>query len=135
MATRKAPRPVRTAEKRATFLTAIAKGASVSEAARKASIPRSGAYAWRADDAAFDEATEASIDLLETECRRRALKQSDLLLIFLLRHRRPAVFRPPSRVALGGDAEAPPIATKTEVVVYLPENGRNPTAPVDPAKP
>jgi hypothetical protein len=53
MATRKAPRPVRTAEKRAAFLTAIAKGDSVLEASRKAGIARSGAYAWRTDDAAF----------------------------------------------------------------------------------
>jgi hypothetical protein len=140
MATRKAPRPVRTPEKRSAFLAAIAKGASVSEASRKALIARSAAYAWRANDAAFaadwDASTEASIDILEAEARRRAMRSSDLLLIFLLRHRRPAVFRPPSRVALGGDAEAPPVAVKAEVQIFLPENGRAyPVLQGDPAEP
>jgi hypothetical protein len=139
MATRKAPRPVRTAEKRAAFLTAIAKGASVSEASRKASIPRSGAYAWRSDDAAFaaewDAATEESVDALGAQARKRAMRSSDLLLIFLLRHRRPAVFRPPNRVALGGDADAPPVAVKGEVSIFLPDNGRAyPASQVDPDK-
>lgn len=40
-------------------------------------------------------AEEESIDALEDEARRRALDGSDLSLIFLLKHRRPAVYRPP----------------------------------------
>jgi hypothetical protein len=118
-------------------LASIAKGASVSEAARKALIARSAAYAWRADDAVFaaewDSATEESVDALEAEARRRALKQSDLLMIFLLRHRRPDVFRPPNKVAHGGDADAPPIKTEGRVVIFLPENGRAYPAPSDAA--
>jgi transposase-like protein len=135
MATKRAPRPVRTPEKRAAFLASIAKGGSVSEAARKASIARSAAYAWKAEDPAFssawDSATEESVDALEAQARKRAMKNSDLLLIFLLRHRRPAIFRPPSRVALGGDPEAPPIATNVAVQIFLPDNARdaNPPAP------
>jgi transposase-like protein len=130
MATRTAPRPVRTPEKRSAFLTALSKGASVSAAAKRASIARSDAYAWKAADpdfsAAWDSAVEESIDILEAECRRRALKQSDLLLIFLLRHRRASVFRPPSRYQVAGDAEGVPIKTEVAatVSVYLPENGR-----------
>jgi hypothetical protein len=41
----------------------------------------------------FDEANEASIQLLEDEARRRAMNGSDLLTIFLLKARRPNVYR------------------------------------------
>jgi hypothetical protein len=43
--------------------------------------------------ARFAEANEQSIELLEDEARRRAMKHSDLLLIFLLKARRPDLYR------------------------------------------
>lgn len=95
-------RTIRTSQKQ-TFLLALASGFSVTAAAREAKISRSAAYDIKACDSCFseqwDSAVEESIDLLEDECRRRAMKQSDLLMIFLLRHRRPSVYRPPPRSA------------------------------------
>lgn len=113
------------------FLSAIGAGNSVTAACQAAQIARSAAYSWRADDPEFaaewDDATDQGVDLLEDEARRRAMAQSDLLLIFMLRHHRPQVYRPPRATLLGGmGANAPPIATRAEgrVVVYLPDNGR-----------
>jgi hypothetical protein len=95
-------RTVRTPKRRAAFLTAIGGGQSVFAACQAAGIARSAVYTWRADDPdfafAWDEAIEAGTDLLEDVARRRAVAQSDLLLIFLLRARRPHVYRPPRAV-------------------------------------
>jgi hypothetical protein len=76
---------------------------------------------------AWDDAIEAGTDLLEDIARRRAVAQSDLLLIFLLRARRPHVYMPPRTVHVGGLADAPPIALRSEgrVTVYLPDNHRD----------
>ena len=94
----------RTAKKRAAFLTALGAGNSIAAACQMAGIPRASAYEWRDSDDDFrtdwDDAIEDSIDLLEDEARRRAMGQSDLLLIFLLRHRRPQVYRPPPRAMI-----------------------------------
>lgn len=54
------------------------------------------------------DAAEAGIDLLEDEARRRAMGGSDLLLIFLLRNRRPAVYRPSNTPQLESVAHEPP---------------------------
>jgi hypothetical protein len=73
-------RTTRTPKRRASFLTAIGAGSSVSAACASAGLGRAAAYAWRADDAAFaaewDGATETGADLLEDEARRRAMAQS-----------------------------------------------------------
>jgi hypothetical protein len=45
--------------------------------------------------------------LLEAEARRRAMSTSDTLLIFLLKARRPAVYRENARVELTGIAGGP----------------------------
>jgi hypothetical protein len=127
-------RTIRTAKRRARFLTAIGAGNSVTAACQVAGLGHTAAYQWRADDgdfaAAWDDAADQSVDLLEDEARRRAMTQSDLLLIFMLRHRRPDVYRPPRALQLGGLADAPPIALRSEgrVTVYLPDNNRPPAA-------
>ena len=102
-------------KKKATILQALATGASVTAAVKKASVSRASAYTWRDDDPAFrdawDMAIESGTDLMEDEARRRAVKgvakpvyqggqrvgavqeYSDTLLIFLLKGRRPEKFR------------------------------------------
>lgn len=59
------------------FLTAVAAGSSLSEAARAAGVPASTVYRLRKEDADFQaalaDAEEESVDILETEARRRAV--------------------------------------------------------------
>jgi hypothetical protein len=130
-------RTIRTAKRRAALLRAIASGLSVSAACKAATIGKTAAYDWRKDDAAFarewDDAIESATDALEDIARRRAVAQSDLLLIFLLRSRRPHVYMPPRALQIGGLADAPPIALRSEgrVTVYLPDNNRPPAAAND----
>ena len=104
-------RTTRTAAKRSQFLARLTDCGSISAAARDCDIPRQTLYDWRAADPAFaaawDHAREIGLDALEDEAIRRAVigdelpaffsggkrivprKYSDLLLMFLLRHRRP----------------------------------------------
>lgn len=127
-------RTVRTAKRRNVFLTALAAGNTITASCELASIGRTAIYAWRNADPAFadawDNATEASVDLLEAEARRRAMAQSDLLLIFLLRHHRPAVYRPPRQLGISGIEGGAPIAVADgKVCVYLPHDNRSPFKP------
>lgn len=75
------------------FLELVKTTGNVSLAAQGAGIDRTTAYARAARDPAFAaawrEAHEAAVDLLEGEARRRALAGSDGLLMFLLRGLRP----------------------------------------------
>jgi hypothetical protein len=97
--------------KKEAFLAALAKLGNVSDAARKAKVPRRTVYNWREDDPdfaeAWAEAEDIAVDALEAEARRRALKgtlkpvyqggkrvgsvreYSDTLTIFLLKGARP----------------------------------------------
>jgi hypothetical protein len=99
-----------TAKKEA-FLKALAKLGNISDACRKARVPRRTVYNWKAEDAdfaqAWAEAEETAVDVLEREARRRAAsgtlkpvyylgkkvgtirEYSDTLLIFLLKGARP----------------------------------------------
>jgi len=104
-------RTVRTPKKRRSFLTALAAGHSGTAACHLSRLGRTAAYAWRNDDPVFAaewlDAAEAGIDLLEDEARRRAMAGSDLLLIFLLRNRRPDVYRPPKTSQLDSITQEP----------------------------
>lgn len=79
------------------FLTTLRKSGNVSQSARSAKIARRTAYARREIDeefkAAWDEAIEEATDDLEEEARKRAIKTSDTLLIFLLKANRPGKYR------------------------------------------
>jgi hypothetical protein len=92
-------RTVRTPKKRQTFLNALASGASVFRACAAADISRRAAYDWRADDPDFSEAWDRSLDdgtdLIEDALLRRALEVSDTAAIFLLKARRPGIYRDP----------------------------------------
>src|SRR5512135_3384608 len=94
-------RTIRTPKKKKAFLAALAAGSSVGAACHAAAMCRSVAYAWRDDNADFrdewDAAIEAGTDELEDEARRRAMNGSDTLLIFMLKARRPAIYRPAPR--------------------------------------
>jgi hypothetical protein len=66
---------------RATFLRELRKRGNVSDAARKARIDRTTAYRWRDAEpefaAAWDEAIEHAIDVMESEAYRRAVEGVD----------------------------------------------------------
>jgi hypothetical protein len=103
-------RTIRTPKKRHAFLAAIAAGNSVSAACRAAGLGRSAAYSWRDDDGdfagAWDEAIECGTERLEDEAIRRALESSDTMLIFMLKARKPAVYREP-RAAIMAMSSSP----------------------------
>jgi hypothetical protein len=86
----------RTSKKEA-FLAALAEGDSIVGACKVAEIGRSTAYEWRELDQTFhlgwEQALEASTEKLEREGFRRAIDGSDTLLIFLLKARRPQIYR------------------------------------------
>ena len=115
---------IRTPEKEAKFLEALADTCNVREACKAAGIARNSAYLWRRDEPDFrkkwEEAVEVGADALEEEAVRRARegvdeavyykgdicgtvrKYSDTLLIFLLKGAKPKKYG--DKVALtGGD--------------------------------
>lgn len=109
------------------FLDAYQTYGTITAAGKHASVARSEHYRWMKDDpeyaAAFREADEAAIELLETEARRRAMagdeysvlyrgqaistrrRFSDGLLMFLLKAKRPEVYR--ERQVADGSTSAP----------------------------
>jgi hypothetical protein len=91
-------RTVRTPEKAfERFLQVLGEGATVAEACRAAGMSRSTAYDRRDRDEQFRhawaDAVEAGTEALEAEARRRAMEGSDTLMIFLLKARRPEIYR------------------------------------------
>ncbi|GIV16005.1 MAG: hypothetical protein KatS3mg022_3422 [Armatimonadota bacterium] len=84
------------------FLAALARGCSVSQAARLAGVSRQHAYRCRQRSNTFaqqwEDAWEQGTDALEDEAVRRALAGSDTLLMFLLKARRPEKYRDNVRV-------------------------------------
>jgi transposase-like protein len=81
-----------TAEGKAMFLSVLAEGGSVTQAARAIGIARKNVYAWRNKDeqskADWEDAVEQGMDCLEGEAVRGAKDHSNTLLIFLLKARR-----------------------------------------------
>jgi hypothetical protein len=93
------------------FLRLLATNGNITHAAKGAGITRQAAYwARNADDAfkaAWDDAREQAIDTLELEAHRRAMKSSDLLIIFLLKALRPEKYREHQQLELTGKSGAP----------------------------
>jgi hypothetical protein len=83
--------------KKEAFLDLLADGQTVMAAAEEVQVPRRTIYSWRAADhdfaAAWELAYEQGTDKLERVAQERAINGSDLLLIFLLKGRRPHVYR------------------------------------------
>ena len=126
--------PANTADWTETFLTAIAEGAHVRLAAAMAKVHFTLPYKRRRTDDAFraamDEATELGTAALEDEAVRRAYhgveepvfykgvqcgsvtKYSDKLLIFLLKARRPEMYRDGS----GAESERGPVSISVNIV-------------------
>lgn len=94
-----------------TFLDLFAQSGNVMLSARGAGVDRTTPYRFRNEDerfrVAWEEADEASTQVLEAEARRRAMAQSDRLLVFLLKARRPATYRENYRVEHVGDGGGP----------------------------
>jgi hypothetical protein len=78
------------------FLEVLSQGSTVTVAAAAAGIHRSNANRARKSDAEFsaawDEAIEAGTDVLEERAIKRAMEYSDVLLLALLKSRRPEKF-------------------------------------------
>jgi hypothetical protein len=130
-------------QKKVAFLNAFRESGVIQYAADAAGVHRTTVQEWRGKDPAFDreyeEAYEASIDVLEQEARRRALvgvsepvyqngkkvgdvqKYSDTLLIFLMKGARPQKYRDNARLELTG-ADGGPI--KSEAVESLNDHER-----------
>lgn len=89
------PKPLPTWHDR--FIRMYAKFGNVSLACRAAGIGRRTFYDHLANNSEFqltvDNAKDDAIDALEREARKRALKSSDQLLMFLLKSLRPDVYR------------------------------------------
>jgi hypothetical protein len=120
-------RTIRTPEKRAAFLSALADCGNVADAARQAGIARNALYLWKRDDPAFAADWEAALaaggDNLEEEAIRRARdgwdepvwyqgkqvgtvrKYSDTLLIFLLKGLMPEKYAERQRVEMSSNID------------------------------
>lgn len=88
------------------IVSTLADGLSISSACEAAGIARPTYYEWLAEEPDFAAKVEAAIetgtDRLEEIARRRAADSSDTLLIFLLKARRPGVYRETTRHELTG---------------------------------
>jgi hypothetical protein len=88
---------VRTSPLREKFLTALAGHGIVGEACRDAGISKNAAYEWRRDDPDFaqdwEKALDQSTEKLERIAVDRAVKQSDSLMQFVLKARKPETYR------------------------------------------
>lgn len=100
-----APVVVRVAASKARWLARFRKGdGSISAACKAADIGRQTWYDWLANDPAFAaqvrEAKEEKADELEVAAQRRAKKDSDTLLIFLLKNLRPDQYREKQQITV-----------------------------------
>lgn len=100
---------IRSFKVRKKFLDALAKGYSQSRAADEANVSVGALKKWRKDDEDFaqdwEEAIEAGTDKLEDRARDRAMRDSDGLMIALLKARRPDKFRERSSVEHSGSVD------------------------------
>ena len=109
-------RTIRTPKNRQKFLEHLSTGASVRASARAAGFGRRTAFEWKADDpdfaAEWEEAYESGTESLEEVARARAMEKSDSLLMFLLKARRPEIYR--ERVTHNGNNAAPIVITESD---------------------
>ena len=108
-------------EWRDAFLAGLRSIPVVRVACEAAQISRKTAYAWRERDVAFreawDGAVEDGLDALEALLMKRAMTTDTTAAIFILKHRRPEIYR--ERHEVTGRDGAPLIAH-----IYLPDNAR-----------
>ena len=98
--------PLWTVHKKASFLKAFKKLGGVYTACNAVSINPSTVQTWRERDPAFAAeylaAKEADTEELEKRARFRAMKRSDILMMFLLNGRRPEMYRQNAKVTHAG---------------------------------
>lgn len=133
------------AEKKRKFCEALVRGQTPDLAAQAIGINRATAYRWRDSDpnfaAAWLDAREHKTEVVENVLYRKAVAGEAWAVCFFLRGHRPELFNRRQQIALGGDAEAPPIDVvhavagegNDRVMFYYPDNGRHLPARDDPA--
>lgn len=88
------------------FLAALRNSGNVRASCNAAKVSRIMVYKERDQSKEFadqwDEAKEEAIELLEGICRQRAMNNSDVLMMFLLKAHRPDVYRERTDVNLKG---------------------------------
>ena len=102
------------------FIESFRATGNVRLSAGSAGIERDTAYKRKGRDplfaAAWVQAEQDAIDVLEAEARRRALSVSDTLLMFLLRAHRPALYRERVELRLDIRREAERLASELDGV-------------------
>ena len=95
-------------------------GGLVNESAHVSGVGRATLYRWRDADPEFAAAWEESVDtgteVLEKVAMKRAVDGSDTLLIFLLKSRRPEIYRDRAQfehVGKNGNELPPPVSNTT----------------------
>lgn len=99
------PEDLDLSDRKRIYLEGIRAGLDYSESSALAGVDRSTSYRWRQDPefaALVEQAKEVSIDNLEREAHRRAMKGSDRLLEFLLVNRAPEKYQSTRKVELSG---------------------------------
>lgn len=124
------------AANQANFLEAFARLGTVKEAVEYLGLDSSTPYKWAREDPDFDAAFEATragpvMSMLEAEAKRRALKGSDVLLIFLMKGGNPRRYRDNAHLLVGQDRENPfagmPDAELTKQAAALLAKAAGPT--------
>lgn len=109
------------------LIEALAQGETVADACKVAGIARQTAYSYRQSDEDFAlrwaDAIEEGTEELEKVARRRAVEGSDNLLIFLLKARRPEVYRERSEVRASVETIRTPSSAELHM---LREAGQDP---------
>lgn len=81
----------------ARFIEILSQSCNVTLACKGAGVDRTNAYIHRKEipdfARAWDDAIEQAVDILEAEAWQRARKQSDVLMIFLLKAHKPEKYR------------------------------------------
>lgn len=101
----------RTKEKDEIFFDVLSHGWSVRKAAADSGYNRTTAYEWRKDDEEFaarwQQAVDAGTEAMEDIARERGERQSDTLLIFMLKGRKPEKYRDNASVEHSGKGGGP----------------------------
>lgn len=96
--------------------------------ARACGITRQAAYLWLKNDPEFREkiavAREEWCDVAETKLFEQVRAGFFPAIAYALKHWKPEVYDPRVRVSLGGDGDAPPIATVGSPWIYPREELR-----------
>jgi hypothetical protein len=103
----------KTTEIREKFLARLALGFSVQGACDAAVMGRATAYRWRSENPdfaeAWDAAIEAGTDCLEDIAMQRAKERSDVLMIVMLKARRPDKYAEVSKQRITGKDDDSPV--------------------------